>query len=1091
MHGHPCPEAGFTGVRMRRRTHASLFLGLVLLCGAPRPAVAARPLVLDDAHGSFSVGPYLEVLEDKGKRWSFEDVLRPPVSEAFRPSRGAGENLGISNAVFWARFKVENASAATRDWLLAFELPFVERIDLFIEQPDGSVLHKRGGSSFPFSQREVEHPSFLWGLHVEPGASATVLMRIETRTTLILAFTLWKPGAFAKEDRRVDLLLGVGIGIVGILIVYNFLLFLTLRDRNYLLYVLFLLTFGAYQGTLSGLPAQYLWPNATRWGLLAPLYLGGLSQVFGLLFTRSFLGTRTLIPRTDLLNRCVIVLSFLAAHVGFVHYLAGNYLVNITGALASVMVLTSAVLSWRQGYRPARLYLIAWAAFACGGVLFTLTLMGFLEFTLLTRYGFLLGFCAGGILLSLALGDRMLQLQRRFGQETQERRRAEEAARQTDDKLRAILRESRDVVLVVDPEGGEILSANAPARTLLGYDERDLVGGRVADLFPEPERAMTDREIRNPPTHGALFRSRDVLRADGSLCPVDVTASLLPWNRATACLVTLRDATDRRRANLALEESERRHRLLFESVTDVIYSLDRDFRVTSISPSVDSVFGFRPVELVGKTLGELDLLAPECLERARADALRVFRGERIRSAEYTFVDRAGGRRIAEVSGAPLFQASRIGSILCVARDVTDRKRIENELREHRERLEETVAGRTAELRAANEQLRKEMARRLRMEQELLKVQRLEALGVLAGGLAHDFNNLLAGILTNVSAVRMYGDPDEEVAAFLRDAEEATLRARGLAHQLLTFAKGGEPVKSTVSLPALIRDNASFALSGSSVRCEQSLDGDLRLVEADAGQLGQVIQNLVLNAEQAMPGGGLIRISAENVAVGEGDPLPLSPGRYVRVSVEDQGTGIPPGDQGRIFDPFYTTKPDGSGLGLSTAFSIAKKHGGHISLASRPGVGSTFHVYLPASENSREPRAAAPERPLTGEGRILLIEDEEHIRRATGHILGRFGYEVALAADGAEGLEQYRRASDEGEPFDLVIMDLTIPGGMGGKEAIRELIRLDPEARVIVASGYANDPVMSDFRSYGFRGMVVKPFRIEDLGNEVSRVMAGG
>jgi CheY-like chemotaxis protein len=385
----------------------------------------------------------------------------------------------------------------------------------------------------------------------------------------------------------------------------------------------------------------------------------------------------------------------------------------------------------------------------------------------------------------------------------------------------------------------------------------------------------------------------------------------------------------------------------------------------------------------------------------------------------------------------------------------------------------------------------DITERKRMEQELGNIQRLQSLGVLAGGIAHDFNNILTAIMTNLSMARFYGALDDEVSQMLADAEKASLRAKGLTEQLLTFAKGGDPIKRTMRLSTFLKDSVLFALSGSNARCEFSMPEEPWMIDADEGQLSQVFQNLVINADQAMPEGGVIRIHVENVHVGDEESVRVKGGRYVKVSVTDQGNGMPEEQLSKIFDPFFTTKERARGLGLTIAFSVVNRHGGHIEVVSELGEGTVFHIYLPATEILAEPKGIAKEELVGGEGRVLVIDDEEVVRRSAGEVLKRLGYEVGLAKDGAEGIRVYEEAMEGERPFDVVIMDLTIPGELGGKKAVEKLRDLHPSARVIVSSGYSDDPVMSKFKEYGFDGVLVKPYKVEDLAAVIHRVLISG
>jgi signal transduction histidine kinase/CheY-like chemotaxis protein len=381
--------------------------------------------------------------------------------------------------------------------------------------------------------------------------------------------------------------------------------------------------------------------------------------------------------------------------------------------------------------------------------------------------------------------------------------------------------------------------------------------------------------------------------------------------------------------------------------------------------------------------------------------------------------------------------------------------------------------------------------RQRFEQELQRASRLESVGILAGGIAHDFNNILTAIMGNVTLALLDAEALSKAERYLREAERATLRARDLTQQLLTFAKGGDPVRSAVLLPEIIAETTQFALHGSRVKCEFDLPANLWPADADKAQLGQVVQNLVINAIQAMPEGGTIRISAHNEAVTIDSHRSLAPGDYVHLIVTDTGTGIRAEHLVKIFDPYFTTKQQGSGLGLTTVYSIIKKHNGHIEVESELGRGTTFHLWLPAL---REQQLDLPEQQketmASLKGRVLFMDDEEPIVQMASTLLQRLGFEVEVTRDGAEVVKKFKAAHAAGRPFDLVVMDLTVPGGMGGREAIEQLRLIDPSVKAVVSSGYSSDPVLANYRAYGFRGMVAKPYKITDFTRVLREVMSG-
>ena len=331
-----------------------------------------------------------------------------------------------------------------------------------------------------------------------------------------------------------------------------------------------------------------------------------------------------------------------------------------------------------------------------------------------------------------------------------------------------------------------------------------------------------------------------------------------------------------------------------------------------------------------------------------------------------------------------------------------------------------------------------------------------------------------------------------MACRLEEARQAALTSRGLTQQLITFAQGDTPLRKPTALPGLIQTSVRPALSGSRVRCELSLAGDLSWVEADEGQIGQVLRNLVLNAREAMPDGGTITVRAANARLGPQDVPGLAPGDYVRLSIADQGCGIPQEMLPRIFDPYFSTKQRGDqkgmGLGLTICHAIVHKHQGAITVTSHVGIGSTFDLYLPAARKPVAQEPAPPPARLPQPARILVMDDEEALREIVGISLRQMGHEVELVEDGRRAVEAYRRARDQGRPFDAVLLDLTVRGGIGGAEAVHSLLQLDPSVKAIVMSGYANDPVLQEPERHGFKGAMPKPFNVRKLQEILSQVL---
>ncbi len=499
----------------------------------------------------------------------------------------------------------------------------------------------------------------------------------------------------------------------------------------------------------------------------------------------------------------------------------------------------------------------------------------------------------------------------------------------------------------------------------------------------------------------------------------------------------------------ALRESEAKYRGLIESASDAIFVIDyENGKIIDVNRKGLELLGRTTDEIIGMHYSQLH---PQDEADKYVWLFRKFASHlTLPDIAYHVLHKDGDRIPVEISTSIM--------------DLEGRKIIQGIFRDIRERL--------------------------KIEEEMQKAERLESVGVMAGGLAHDFNNLLTSILGNISLAKAFAGPDNKVFARLTESEKAIMRAKDLTQQLLTFAKGVNPITKTVDLSSVLVESAGLVLGGANLQCEFSIPENLWPVEADLGQINQVIHNLVLNAFQGMPEGGVCRLEAENILVREGDSIPLPDGRYVKISVHDNGSGISPEHLKKIFDPFFTTKKSGTGLGLPTAYSIIKKHGGLLQVDSEVGRGSVFHIFLPFSGKTLF--AATPEktrsRPVTGRNRVLLMDDDETVRQMAAELLPHLGYEVETAKEGKEVLELYKKGLEQDQKFAAVIVDLTIPDGMGGKDTMVELKKLDPDVIAIVSSGYDTDPILANFAAYGFAAVLPKPYTAEKLDATLAGVL---
>ncbi len=637
--------------------------------------------------------------------------------------------------------------------------------------------------------------------------------------------------------------------------------------------------------------------------------------------------------------------------------------------------------------------------------------------------------------------------------EIAERRRVEEALREKEGKYRTLAEFASDWVFWRGPD--EKLIYVAPAcEAITGYTPREFYANPclAREIVHPDDRERWDAHCHVADEQGMpgaiemrIVTKQGEARWISHVCrPVYGEDGVFLGVRGSNS-----NATEKKRAMDALEESEDRLRDFLDGAIDLIQSVSPEGRFLYVNRAWRETLGYDNEAIGRMTL--LDIVAPDRRDHCAALFDRVLAGEDVGRIETRFVARDG--RIVTVEGHVncRFEDGRPVATRSIFRDITDKKR---------------------------------------MEEEIQKASTLESLGVLAGGIAHDFNNILTAILGNISLARLGLPPGVAASARLDEAETASFRAKALTQQLLTFSKGGAPIRQTASAAELIRETAGFALRGSNVRCEFEIPADLWPVVVDEAQVSQVINNIIMNADQAMPDGGIIEVRAGNAAVGAGDEPPLKKGDYVKISIRDHGIGISTENLLRIFNPFYTTKEKGSGLGLTTAYSIIRRHEGTIRVESTVGAGTKFSIFLPATRKTPQEKGDGGARHAPGRGKVLVMDDEKALRDVAVDILGAIGYEGAAVKDGAEALAVYRAAMETGRPFDAVIMDLTIPGGMGGKEAVRKLLEIDPAAKAIVSSGYSSDPVMSDFRRYGFRGVIAKPYRVRELGEVLGSVVSG-
>ncbi len=637
-----------------------------------------------------------------------------------------------------------------------------------------------------------------------------------------------------------------------------------------------------------------------------------------------------------------------------------------------------------------------------------------------------------------------------------ERRKAEEALLKEKEFTETALNAQQDTFFLLEPATERAIRWNQAFRDITGYTDEEI------SSMPAPASYYGPEDLKR----AAIFIEKvlekgigkielELLCKDGRKVPTEYSVAVIEDGAdSPKYIISIgRDISGRKQAQKTLLDSEERLRKA-QRIGKVGF-IDWNLVTNKIEWSEETfkMYGFDPQNYKPTIEATVDLVPADERELVEQRLKMAIDNKAIYDIEHRVV-RSDGKVInvevnAEVTRDENDKPVRM---LGVVRDITERKQTED-------------------------------ARQ--------KLDKMDSIGTLAGGIAHDFNNLLTAILNNLYLIKMFSKSEGKIHDRIESAEKASMKAQSLTLQLLTFARGGAPIREVVDIKDVINESVSLSLRGSNVQYEPYCADDLWHVEVDEGQMNQVFNNIIINADQSMPDGGTIAVNCENVSLEAERDIPVEKGDYVKVSIMDQGTGMSEELLSKIFDPYFTTKEKGSGLGLTTAYSIVTRHGGHIEAESSVGNGATFHIYLPASKGKMPDKKLPKADLIRGEGKILIMDDDELVRDSLGQMVENLGYRSEYAIDGNEAVEVYRNAMASGQPFDVVIMDLTIPGGAGGKETIEKLKKVDPRVKAIVSSGYFHDPVLANYCDYGFKAVLHKPYKsIEELSIVLHDVIKG-
>ncbi len=1074
-------------VRHTRTSLAACLLSAACFFLFALPATAAAPFIIHDGFTSEPLGRHLEHCVDPENALTLDGIVTGKQPANFETVHTEYPSFGYSRASHWFRFKAHNMRADTEHWILEFNYPNIDRIEAYIPVSGGYRKHE-GGDSIPFDRREIRSRSIAFPVTQGPGEIA-IYLKVASSGSITVPLTAYSRETFAERTRNETALLFLHYGIMIALALYNLFIFSSTREKSYLYLFLYTASISLFSMVQNGLAFQFLWPGAVRWANIAnPFFLTNcVLWIFP--FTRSFLSTDLFAPRFDRIFKYYFIVNLpLVATPFFVDYFYTTQFSTASAGITALLILSVGSVLLLEGRRPARFFMLALAAMIAGATLTALRAFGLAPSGIISMWGYQIGSSLMVILLSFGVADQMNVLRR-------EREDALDALRESEEKYRVLVENAREGILLIVED--KVRYANRSLIEMSGWSPEEFYRlDTFNDLFPDTPAGKELVRAR----YRARLQGDDVptqyeaqmISKDGGIIDVFISAALITIEGNVGSLSIVTNITkiknaektilhqfseiqsqyeelealneelvttqnDLLHANENLTMEREKLSITLRSIDDAVITTDTSGMITYLNNNAEELAGVNAAAAEGRHYGEFFSLNDPPGAVALGDPVtHVLKKGDVESRVMHLKRRNGGEPeiVVEFNGAPLREKTgEITGAVLALRDITTRQKL---------------------------------------EQELQKMNRLESLGVLAGGIAHDFNNLLTAVLANTSILRKRSQQDEKTQRMFALIEKAGERAVGLTRQLLTFSKGGEPVKKSASVSALLRECVELTLTGSNALCtiiQETPEAELWPLSFDAGQMSQVFNNILINAIQSMPGGGTItcRVANEEAIP---DNIPLQKGRYVRLSFTDQGDGIAAENLEKIFDPYFTTKQRGYGLGLATCYSIIKKHGGYIHVSSEPGKGSTFTVYLLVSTEVpvEETAHSAVSASLKG-SRVLVMDDDDSILESLAVILEHCGCSSAAAHDGREALDMAARAAREREPFDAVIMDLTIPGGMGGKEAVTELKRLFPDTVCIVSSGYSDDHVMANYREYGFDGVIMKPYTAADVTSTLGKLLS--
>lgn len=1061
----------------RTKCYLSGFFTILFISLIPHK-VYPDSLILNNVMENIPVDKHLLYIEDRTGNLTIDDIKSTDLS-LFKSLPVGKINLGFSDSVFWFRLDVKNEKAEPVGWILESKYPLLDYITLYIPAEFGFIEIK-SGDRMPFKSMPSGHFNFSSKIISPPGDSA-IYLQVKTEGTVIVKLRAWDNESFINNTFSFVSMFWLFYGIVITIFLYNVFVYISSGDKAYLILALFIFSSMMFTFIQNGMARKYLWPDMPWLANYSYLLSSFVTIAFLIMFTQMLFNTKNELHIIHKLLNSIVIITFIMIFLSlFISYSISGKIIAIITIISSVLIVFFIMIPmFRINKRPVFYYLSSCLFFTFWTLTLSLQSFGIIPYNFSSGSGHLAGLTVGYIFLSIGVAHHLRILKER-------NENALSALKKSEERYRLFFETAHDGIMYCIDDIP--VFANKNMMEMTGYEPDEFYKKTVYEFFSSDSITHDITETIKKILAGEITNARaETLLIKNSSIKINVLVSLSSIatgnNRGIFMIITdissLKEASKTIRmqyekiqnqlnsleslnneliaaqgqcvlANKEIEKEKEYLSATLLSIGDGVIAFDTDGYVFLMNTVAEALTGIRYKEARGKHIRDIIKLADETLQDLLFDTLGTI------NEKYNFnnigipfriIDTEGVDRIVEINSSIIKHENKLLGIVLALRDITVKSRIDT---------------------------------------ELMKMSKLESIGILAGGIAHDFNNLLTGISGNISIIKNYRYHSEDVSDIITNIEKAVGRATGLTKQLLTFAKGGEPLLVPSSLKNIIRDSVNFIVNSPGIKCEINISDDIKTVMIDPNQISQAINNLLINSIHAMKNGGMIFISACNIEKMPRE-IPVKNGQYVELTISDTGCGISPKNINKIFDPFFTTKTNGTGLGLTSTFSIIKRHRGFIIVNSEENEGTTFRIYLKSTEKAVSQKDIKDGIPLKqGNGSVLIMDDETYILDILVKMLNHQGYTVDCAANGEEAVRFYTERFLRNDPYDHVILDLTVINGMGGRETVLALKKINPAIKAIVSSGYSDNPVMANYKEYGFSGVLTKPYTLEDVLKSIEK-----